>query len=348
MKTLKVAIASFAHVHAETYVRALLRMSDVDLLTADPHGAEAPDAGPRGRDFAGRLGAAYVDSYDELFAWGPDAVIVTSENVRHRELVERAAAAGAHILCEKPLATEVADGIEMVAACERSGSILMVAYPVRFAPSYQDARSLIRDGKLGEMVAISGTNNGQIPIHDRQWFTDPHAAGGGALVDHIVHCADLIDDLTDGELPESVYAVSNGILHAEHGTRVETSGLVTLRYPSGMIASIDCSWSQPASAPVWGGITLQVTGTEATVEIAPFDDHLGGYDDDGEVYVVVGTDPDNRLLSTFLAAVRRCGPAVPGQPPAYVPMPDGHSGIRTLRIMDAARTSAKEGRVQLL
>jgi len=59
-------------------------MPDVEVLSADPDGASAPDAGPRGAAFAEQIGIPYVDSYDELFAWGPDAVVVTSENAGHR------------------------------------------------------------------------------------------------------------------------------------------------------------------------------------------------------------------------------------------------------------------------
>lgn len=98
--SLKVAIASFAHTHAASYASLLARTPDVQVLTADPDGASAPDAGPRGADFAAAFGVDHVDSYDELFAWGPDAVVVTSENALHRPLVERAAAAGAHVLCD--------------------------------------------------------------------------------------------------------------------------------------------------------------------------------------------------------------------------------------------------------
>lgn len=88
----------------------------------------------RGAELATELGVAYVDTYDEAFAWKPDAVVIAAENSRHRALVERAAAAGVHVLCEKPLATTVEDAIAMRDACETAGVLLMVAYPVRFSP----------------------------------------------------------------------------------------------------------------------------------------------------------------------------------------------------------------------
>jgi 1,5-anhydro-D-fructose reductase (1,5-anhydro-D-mannitol-forming) len=341
--SLKVAIASFAHTHAASYASLLGRLPDVEVLSADPDGASAPDAGPRGAEFAAQLGVSYVDSYDELFAWGPDAVVVTSENALHRGLVERAAAVGAHVLCEKPLATEVADGEAMLAACEAAGVILMTAYPVRFAPSYGRLRAMVEAGRLGEVFAVLGTNNGKIPYAQRQWFTDAKFAGGGALVDHTVHCADLIDGLTGGAEAARVHAAANRVLHQDKGVEVETGGLVTISYENGLLATIDCSWSVPDNGPTWGGVTLQVTGTNGSVEIAPFQPHVGGTDASGEVFLPVGGDLDSMMLGEFLTAVRASGPATPGQPPAVVPQPDGAVGLRTLRIVDAARRSALSG-----
>ncbi|GAA2840874.1 Gfo/Idh/MocA family protein [Kribbella solani] len=342
--TLKVAIASFAHVHAGGYAHLLASMPEIELLAADPDGAAAPDAGPRGAEFAAQFGIRHVDTYDELFAWGPDAVVVTSENAGHRALVERAAAVGAHVLCEKPLATEVADGEAMLAACEAAGTILMVAYPVRFAPSYARLRANVEAGRLGEVFAILGTNNGKIPYDARQWFTDAKQAGGGALVDHTVHCADLIDGLTGGANATRVYAAANRILHQDKDVEVETGGLVTINYDNGLLATIDCSWSVPDNSATWGGVSLQVTGTNGSVEIEPFVEHVGGTDRSGEVFLGIGGNLDESLLDTFLDAVRTTGPAKPGQPPAVVPQPDGAVGLRTLRIVDAARRSAASGR----
>lgn len=341
---LRVAIASFAHVHAAAYVAALRAIPNIELLASDPHGAFAPDEHPRGAELAARLGVDYVDDYDEMFAWRPDAVIVTSENVHHRALVERAASAGVHVLCEKPLATEVHDANAMIAACQSAGVILMVAFPVRFAPQFAAMRGQITRGSIGAPFAIVGTNNGKIPVDERRWFTDPLLAGGGALVDHVVHCADLIDALTNGESATTVYAVANSILHADKEVQVETGGLVTIIYESGLIATIDCSWSQPDDAPYWGGLTLKVTGPKGSIEIAPFAERVDGMGANGPIHLSYATDTDVALLDEFLAAVRAAGPARPGFAPSVQPQPDGYVGLRTVQILDAARRSALSGR----
>ncbi|KFF58411.1 dehydrogenase [Cryobacterium sp. MLB-32] len=326
---------SFAHVHAAAYARLLEAMPDVELRVSDPDSIAAPPGERRGRLLAEDLGVTYVDSYDELLAWRPDAVIVTSENARHRPLVEAAAQAGASVLCEKPLATTLDDAVAMKAACDAAGVSLMTAYPVRFSPAFGRLRELVAAGGVGALLAATGTNNGQIPVGDRAWFTDPALSGGGAMVDHIVHVADLLDALT-GLRPIAVRAVSNRILHSEKPeVRAETGGLVTVSYAGGFVATIDCSWSQPDNAPTWGGLTLQVIGTRGVADIDPFAQHLGGVGAGGALFMGYGVDTDQLLLQEFLESVRAGRPA----------QPDGAAGIRSLTIVLAAQESARTGEV---
>lgn len=328
---LRIAVLSFAHTHALSYVHALKQMPGVELIAADPDGSTAPDDAPRGAALAAELSVAYVETYDEAFSWKPDAVVIAAENSRHRGLVERAAAAGVHVLCEKPLATTVEDAIAMREACERAGVILMVAYPVRFSPVVRDAIAELRSGRLGRILGVTGINNGKLP-QDRAWFTDPALAGGGALVDHVVHCADLLDELL-GERAQSVRAVSNSILHAQQELAVETGGLVTIQYPSGVVATIDCSWSWPLSSATWGGVTLQVVAERGTVTVSPFAKGVAGHDAHGETWNPVGADLDALLLEEFVRALRE----------KRQPQPDAGVGIRTVEIVKAAQASAARG-----
>lgn len=330
---IKVAVMSFAHVHAASYVRLLADWPGVEMLAADPDGEAAPAGELRGRAFASELGIAYVDSYEELLEWGPDAVIVTSENTRHRELVERAAAARAHVLCEKPLATTAEDAGAMIAACAAAGVQLMTAYPVRFAPEFAQLRALVVAGTIGRPLSVTGTNNGRIPIGDRAWFTDPALSGGGAMVDHVVHVADLLDELFEAEAV-TVRAVSNRILHAEKPqVTAETGGLVSITYANGVIATIDCSWSHPDSAPNWGGLTLEVVGSGGIASIAPFSKHVAGFAGGSPAYLEFGVDTDRLMLTEFLDATRSGRRA----------QPDGETGLRSLRIVLAAQESVRLG-----
>ena len=327
--SLRVAILSFAHGHAVSYASVLRDRADVELLTTDPEGW-----GPgRGAALALDLGVPYAGDYDAVFEWRPDAVIITTENARHAELAERAALAGIHVLCEKPLATRTADAERILAAAARGGARVMTAYPVRFSVAFAELRRRVAAGELGRVLAVHGANNGKLP-RDRNWFTDPRLAGGGALVDHVVHCAELFDALLGTE-PLRVRAVVNDILHPEVGGSVETGGFVTLHYPDGVIGTIDCSWSWPETSPTWGGLVLEVTGTRGTIRVDPFSQHLAGFDARGPVWADTGDDLDRAMIDEFLDAITA----------HRAPQPDGQVGLRTLRVVAAAQRSVLAGGV---
>lgn len=308
----KIGIMSFAHLHAAGYVGALRGMPGVEVLAADPAADGASPGEKRGRDLAIELGVDYVDTYEELLAWSPDGVIIATENSRHLEAIRLATAAGAHILCEKPLATTVPDAEAAQQICRDAGVNLMVAFPVRFNPDFSDLRSAVGSGCLGEIVAVSGTNNGRIPTDSRQWFANKELAGGGAIIDHTVHVADLIDALFDSA-PVRVHAVANQAFGGDE-LDVETGGVVTIDYENGLIATIDCSWSRPQHFPTWGGLTMHVTGIDGLASLDAFAGRIEGFAESGRrpVWLPFGADAITLMLREFLASIREGRAAVPG------------------------------------
>ncbi|NED96598.1 Gfo/Idh/MocA family oxidoreductase [Phytoactinopolyspora alkaliphila] len=329
---MKIGVLSFAHLHAASYVQNLLAMPDVDVLATDPGHAERPGESG-GPELAAEFGVDYVDSIDGLLAWRPDGVVVCSENAHHRAHVERAAAAGAHVLCEKPLATSVADAEAMVRACAEAGVHLMVAYPVRFSPAFTALREAVEKGAVGAVRAITGTNNGRLPA-GRAWFTDPALAGGGAMTDHTVHVADLVDSLLSGTPAVSVYAQSNRVLHHDD-VSVETAGLVSVEYENGVVMTVDCSWSKPDTYPTWGGLTLQVVGSAGVADMDAFGQRVDGFaaEQGTQVWLPYGAGADDALLDAFLEGIRTGVP----------PQPDGMVGVRTAQIVEAGYASAASG-----
>lgn len=311
---MKVGLLSFAHMHAERYAKLLRGMPGIELRTADP---DRPDL-------------ADDESYDDLFAWRPDAVIVTAENARHRELTERAAGHGAHVLCEKPLATTAGDAEAMIGACRAAGVRLAVAYPVRFSPAYRALRAAVRSGETGRVLTIAGANNGWLPAGRRPWFADPGLSGGGAVMDHAVHIADLLDDLFPRARATVVYAQANNLMYPA-GVSVETAGLITVGYDNGAVAAIDCSWSQPLHHRPWGGLELTVVAENMTVELDIFGQQVTGFNEAERAVVTLpwGADLDAALLTAFLS----------GSPEVA----DGESGLRSLKIALAAYASLRSG-----
>jgi predicted dehydrogenase len=333
---MRIGILSFAHLHAESYLGAMLAMPDVTMVGI------ADDNAERGRYFAGQFGVTWFESYAALLAEKPDAVIVCSENANHRPLVEMAAAAGAHVLCEKPLATTVEDARAIVAVCQRQGVQLMTAFPMRFSSPALEVKKLMESGGLGRIYGVNATNQGALPeFHQaenlpflkRDWFVDKALAGGGALADHIVHLADLLRWYLGEEVTE-VYAASNTILHGGR-VSVETGGLVMLTFESGTFASLDCSWSKPSYYPTWGGLAMDVVAAGGLVTMDAFKQVMTVYSHSTgrPRYAWWGSDANAGMLREFIAA---CGE---NRTPAVT----GADGLRAVEIVAAAYESVASG-----
>lgn len=323
---LRVGILSAAHVHAPAYLA---------ILAADPSVTLAGvwDADPvLAAERAAAAGTVARPTIAALLA-ASDAVVIAGTNRDHRALAEAAAAAGVHVLCEKPLALTVADAEAIVAACDRAGVVLMTAFPSPWNMVMAAFTDSVREGRVGELVALEGTNTGEMPDVHGAWFTDPELAGGGALVDHVVHLADLYRRIVGAEVTE-VYAVTNRILQ-EGFDRVETGGLVQLRFASGVFATIDCSWSRPRSWPTWGGLTIEALGTRGALAADAFRQRIDvwGRPADGASWRWFGSDANAAMLGEFLAAIRE------GRAPAVT----GVDGVRATEIVVAAYRSAATG-----
>jgi predicted dehydrogenase len=329
----KIAVISFAHVHATAYLQLLAQREDVDVVGCDPGHASTPG---RGRQLAHESGAEYVETLEEVLAWGADAVVVAAENNQHRRYTEWAAEHGLHVLCEKPLATTVADARAMIDACQAGGVRLMVAYPARFAPAFVQLRAAVASGELGDIRAAHGSNPGKSPVGLREWFGDPEQSGGGAIMDHTVHLADLLDELFDGALPLEVYADANSLLFED--LAVESAGLVSVRYEGDRVATIECGWTQPQANPAWGGLDLTVIGDAAVVEFDAFPPSGAGYVDGAPTLLSSGPDLDALLLDEFIAAIRD----------DRTPQPDGWSALRSLAVVEAAYASWRTGDVAVV
>ncbi len=326
---MKIGMMSFAHHHAESYIQNLRAIPDVEVMGI------ADDDTERGKHFAEMFNTRWFESYEALLAEKPDGVVVCSENARHRPLVEMAAQAGAHVLCEKPLATTVEDAQVMVDMCEKAGVILMVAFPMRFSPVIGEINRMMRAGGLGQIFAVNGTNQGECPKHLRAWFVDKNLAGGGAITDHIVHIADLLRWMLDSEVME-VFAEANHILYADE-TDLETGGLVSLTFANGTIATIDCSWSKPRYYPTWGGLSLELIGEKGVVKVNAFKQVLTVYTHARQRphYAYWGSDANQAMIGEFVAAIRE------DRAPAIT----GYNGYKVVEIVAAAYRSVEMGEV---
>lgn len=324
---MKVGIFSFAHHHAEAYIHNLRAAPNVEVI-----GAADQDLG-RAQRIAGPLGVPVFASYEALLAEKPDLVLVCSENARHRPLVELAAAAGCHILCEKPLATTLEDARAILAACERRQVVLSTAFPVRFSPAVEIVKKRLDSGDLGQVFAFNGANNGELPRKYRDWFVDPVLAGGGALMDHVVHLADLYRWYLGSEVVE-VYAAANRIFHAAE-VQVETGALVTLTFANGVFATIDSSWSRPDFWPAWGGLSFEMVTERGAVLVDAFKQNTTVYAGDLQRprWDFWGSDMNQAMIDDFVSALQE------GRAPRIT----AEDGLRATQIALACYDSLKTG-----
>jgi UDP-N-acetylglucosamine 3-dehydrogenase len=329
--SVRVGIVSFAHVHSPAYAGVLR-----DLAAADFVGITDEDA-DRGARAAEQYGVRFFDNVASLLD-EVDAVVVSSENKNHVRDVIPALTDGVHVLCEKPIATTVEDARAMIRASETSGSQLRTAFPVRYLPSVAHARELVRGGALGRVLAVNGTNHGQNP---GGWFLDPELAGGGAVMDHTVHLADLLRWMLDVEV-KSVYAEVDSFFGAP-GT--DDAAILTLElqggsYADGAFATIDPSWSRGDGYPTWGDVTLRIAGTSGVLDVDPFAQPLRMFDHESGApsWSYIGEDMDALMLADFLRGVAEGVPAGAS----------GLDGLRTLEVVLAAYRSGEDHKPEVV
>ncbi|MBC8142596.1 MAG: Gfo/Idh/MocA family oxidoreductase [Armatimonadetes bacterium] len=318
---LKIGILGTAHGHADSYAEEVNAHPGAELIGVWDDNAERREAS------ASKYGTAAFDTVDALCT-ATDAVIVCSENVYHRTLTETAARHGKPMLCEKPLATTPTDAHAMITDCEAAGVSLFTAFPCRFSPAFVALRDAAHRGDLGEILAVRGTNRGKCPFG---WFVDTKLSGGGAVMDHTVHVADLLRVLLRSEVSTVFCEADNRMFSGDF----DDTGIVNLTFESGVFATIDCSWSRPAQTfPTWGDVTLGVQGTRASVEMDMLAQGATLYNEGAARIQTLGygSGIDGGMVAAFIHAMQT---GEPGD------LATGTDGLRTVEIVAAAYESVR-------
>jgi predicted dehydrogenase len=132
----------------------------------------------------------YSTYQDLLGHEGLDAVVIASPNHTHAEIVQAAAAAGKHILCEKPLGLDLAEAREMLEAVEQAGVVNMTAFTYQFTPAVRYLRHLVESGALGTLRSVRSAYLMALSTHLLGWRSQRRFAGSGVLADigsHLIH-----------------------------------------------------------------------------------------------------------------------------------------------------------------
>lgn len=304
----------------------------------------------RAQAVAAKYGVAKVYADGLQLMENPDvqAVYVASPTASHHTYVLAAAQAGKHVLCEKPLALNVAQAEEMVAACAQAGVKLGVNFMMRFHACHQYLRQLIAEGKLGKPVLGKAELTCWYPPIPGAFRQDPAQGGGGALIDMGNHCLDLLEFL----FGQRVARVSCFTANLVQGYASEDTAAVLAEFDGGAMALVNALFNVPDAAAknmlvVYGsrggawafGTIGQDSGGQLHVTL---EEKEAGYDaaqvrTEASGEVVVAPDPVN----IYRAHVDAMSQAIKEGTEPPVP---GEVGLWSQKVIAACYESARTGR----
>ena len=201
------------------------------------------------------------ETFDEM-AHNPniDAVYIGLPNSMHAEYTIRAAKAGKHVLCEKPMAISSAECRAMIDACKQANVKLMIAYRVHYDPIWLRVKELARSGAIGEIQGFQGGFYGNFKAG--QWRLDRKFSGGGSLMDLGIYPLNAIRWISEEE-PTSFAAQIATKIPGPKFASVEESIEFNLKMPSGVLASAGSSYG------ISGDDYLSIYGSEGHLRVGP-------------------------------------------------------------------------------
>jgi len=314
----RIARSEIAPAIISTHTEELIAVTSRDQARADA--------------FAGEFNArrAYDDFEAMLDDDDVEAVYIATPNALHAEQVVAAAAAGKHVLCDKPLATNVEDARRAVDACQKSGRHLGIMFQTRRHGGMAEAVRLVAEGALGRVLVaeVEMSAGRRLPVG---WRTDPSLAGLGTLNNIGVHCVDLLRYLLGSEVTEVTCLVDR-----EPGFEIDTTATLLMRFEQGTLAYVNANQSVPQPRD-----DVVLYGTEGRFVAA----NLSRPNREGTVSVLTsGTetvteassaDAYRLTLEAFSRAIAE----------GRAPTPDGIDGLRSVQVSAAIATALHEKRV---
>ena len=265
-----------------------------------------------------------------------DVVYIVLPNALHAEYTIRAAQAGKHVMCEKPMATSVQDAQRMVDACKQAKRKLMIAYRCQYLPEYRTLINMARGGALGTLRMMEATN-GQNNADDGQWRLNKAMSGGGSLPDVGLYCLNAARFIT-GEEPVEISARTVQPKDDPRFKEVEDLCSFTLRFPSGVLASCNSGYSYHENR------FLRLMGSEAWAGLDP----AFGYDN---LTMQIGRRAGKSSgleqrrwspKSQFALEMDAFAEAIAHD---RVPLTPGEEGLQDMRVMEVIYQSAASGSV---
>ncbi len=256
-----------------------------------------------------------------------DAAYISLPNHQHREFTERAARAGVHVLCEKPMAPTVEDCQAMIQVCEEHRVRLMIAYRLHFEEANLRAIEIARSGEIGEPRLFTSIFSQQVRPDDIRTKAE---LGGGALFDMGIYCINAARNLFRGE-PEEVVATSFQDVDARfHGADATTTAI--LHFTGGRVAQLTASLAAAAVS------SYRLVGTAGDLRVEPAYEYTTGLTHhltlDGKTTCTTFAPRDQ--FAPEIVHFSRC--VLEGSEPE----PSGEEGLADVRVMQAILDAAKQ------
>lgn len=264
-----------------------------------------------------------------------DVVYIVLPPGLHAEYTVRAAQAGKHVLCEKPMANSPEECQRMIEACRKAGKQLMIAYRAQYEPFNLNAIERIRKGELGRLRMITADHGRQVqPAKSKAdaWRVQKKLAGGGSLMDIGIYSLNAARYLT-GEEPVEVSAQEYSDKADPRFREVEDVIHFTLRFPSGVLATCTSAYS------IEGVKRYRAFGDQAWLDLDPATDYYRHQmkigTKDGEM------QPQLKEGNQFAAELDHMAECVRHN---KTPKTPGEEGLRDIRLIMAIYESARKGK----
>jgi len=260
-----------------------------------------------------------TSNLDELLTWPVDAVYVSTTNGLHAAQAIAAANSGKHILCEKPLATNLAAAREMLACAARNDVVLATNHHIRVSGVHVKMREIVLSGQIGDVVVARINHAVSLPERLRGWRLSGVDQGAGVVLDITVHDVDTLRAALGSDIVEVTALTSNaGLAHAG----VADSSICLFRFANGALATTVESFLVPFSTT-----SFEIHGTEGSL----FGVGVMGQDPTGTLTLIDGqgqrevdvADRDNMYVKT----VRQFALACRGEAPPYATALDGLASL---------------------
>ncbi|PYX32800.1 MAG: gfo/Idh/MocA family oxidoreductase [Acidobacteria bacterium] len=327
-RKIRYAVVGLGHIAQVAVLPAFRTARNAELVALISDDAEKRKK--LGRKYKVDRPASY-DEYDECLSDGVDAVYITLPNHLHREYAVRAAEAGVHVLCEKPLAVTSEECQAMIDAAESNGVKVMAAYRLHFEKANLEAIRLVESGKLGGTRFFSSEFAQNVDPENVRLM--PVAQGGGPVYDMGVYCINAARHLFQSEpIGISALSESNGEPRFKQSEEMTS---VLMRFPGDRLATFTCSFG----AADIGHYTL--VGTKGTLVADPAYEYAEGL----SYRITINEKTKVRKFpkrDQFAAEITYFSDCILQN---KEPEPNGYEGLADVRVIEAIYESARTGSV---